>query len=194
MSKIYIANHISLDGVMQSPGRDGEDTRGGFTRGGWATPRSNDEVAAVLQDRVARAGGMRLLLGRRSYDDMLGFWNTQDSPFKDGLNNAEKYVVSRSASTVLPWPNSMLVHDDVPQAIARLKDEGGADLCVMGSGELIRLLLENGLVDELLLFVHPLILGSGARIFPDGGVGAELKLLASSVTRTGVAIVHYEVN
>jgi dihydrofolate reductase len=192
MSKIYVANHVSLDGVMQGPGRADEDTRDGFTHGGWAIPRSDEEVATTIQDRVAEAGGMRLLLGHRSYQDMLGYWNTQDSPFKDGLNSAQKYVVSRSASTVLPWPNSTLVHGEVSEQISQLKDADGPDLCIMGSGELSQLLLENGLIDELLLFIHPLILGTGRRFFSARGLTRDLELLASSVTTTGVNIVHYQ--
>ncbi len=191
MSKIYVANHITLDGVMQGPGRADEDTRDGFSLGGWATSRSTEEVTAVLGRRAADSGGMRLLLGRRSYDEMLTHWNTVGGPFKDGLNGAEKIVVSRSASTPLPWPNSTLVSGDVPAAIAGLKAHGGQDLCIMGSGELIQTLLPHRLIDELLLFIHPLVLGAGRRLFPDAGVSAEWELMSNSAASTGVTIAHY---
>lgn len=191
MSRIYVANHITLDGVMQSPGRADEDTRGGFTHGGWAVPGSTGEVLTALQDRVVRAGGMRLLLGHRSYSDMLSHWNEAGGPFRDGLNSAPKYVASRSGSTSLPWPNSTLLTGDVPREVAALKAEREPDLCVMGSGELIRTLLEHRLVDELLLFVHPLVLGTGRRLFPDGGAALKLELLSGLTAGNGVGVVHY---
>lgn len=193
MSRIYVANHVTLDGVMQSPGRAEEDTRGGFSRGGWATPRSNDEIAAVLGERVVKAGGMRLLLGHRSYDDMLAHWNAEGGPFKDGLNSAPKYVASSSASTTLSWPNSTLVSGDVASGVAELKAGPGPDLCIMGSGALIQTLLAHDLIDEFLLFIHPIILGTGRRLFPEGGATADLSLLTTSATSAGVTIAHFEV-
>jgi dihydrofolate reductase len=93
MSNIYVINHITLDGVMQSPGRPEEDTRDGFAEGGWSTPGVDDVLMTTTNSRVAQAGGLRLLLGRRSYEGMLAYWKTQDSPFKDGLNSAAKYIV-----------------------------------------------------------------------------------------------------
>jgi dihydrofolate reductase len=194
MSRIYVAEHLSLDGVLQAPGRADEDTSGGFASGGWAAAGANEEVAGALGDRVARAGGMRLLLGRRSYDDMLAYWNTQDSPFRDGLNHAEKHVVSRDPGTRLPWPKSTLVAGDIVQAVRDLKREPGADLCIMGSSELVQTLLQHRLIDELLLFIHPLLLGAGKRLFAPGGEPARLEQLACTPTATGVTIAHYRVS
>jgi len=193
MSRIYVANHLTLDGVLQGPGRPEEDTRGGFTRGGWAVPRSDDEVAAALGQRVADAGGLRLLLGHRSYDEMLSHWNSAGGPFKEGLNAAEKYVASRSDAARLPWPNSTLLGGDIPGEVAKLKADGGPDLCIMGSGELIRTLLRHHLIDELLLFIHPVVLGSGMRMLPADGSPAELELRRATATRAGVLIAHYQV-
>lgn len=193
MSKIFIMNHMSLDGVMQAPGRADEDTRDGFTQGGWATSRSNEQVAAATQERVMQARGMRLLLGHRSYNDMLTFWNSQGGPFKDGLNSAQKYVVSRSAETQTPWPNSTLVTGDVMQQIAELKTGDGPDLCIMGSSELIHSLLKEGLVDDLLLFIHPLVLGAGLRLFPVDAAPTTLELLSCTPADNGVNIAHYQV-
>jgi len=136
---------------------------------------------------------MRLLLGHRSYADMLAHWNAVGGPFKDGLNAAQKYAVSRSGSTELPWPHSTLVSGDVPGQIAALKEKDGPDLCVMGSGELIQTLLRHRLLDELLLFVHPLVLGSGRRLFPDGGEPVEVELLSESTAKNGVMITRYRV-
>jgi dihydrofolate reductase len=191
MSSIYLADHISLDGIIQGPGRADEDTRDGFTAGGWAVPRVNDEVQSVLADRVAEGGGMRLLLGRRSYDDMLAYWNTQDSPFRDGLNRAQKFVASRNAEASLPWPNSTLLTGDIPEAVRSLKADGGPDLCVMGSSELVHALLEHRLVDELLLFIHPVLLGRGRRLFPTSRGRTSWTTLASRPTATGVIIAHF---
>jgi dihydrofolate reductase len=192
MSRIVVINHVTLDGVMQAPGRADEDTRGGFVHGGWAVANGDEVMSAVLGARMgAVAGGM--LLGRRSYEDMLGYWNTQDSPFKDRLNNANKYVVSRTLREPLPWPNSTLLQGDVPDAVAQLKQEkSDKDLYVMGSGELIQTLMRHDLIDEYLLFIHPLVLGTGRRFFADGGPAASLRLVDSTVTTTGVLIATYQ--
>src|SRR5947208_11104048 len=104
-------------------------------------PNVDDQVLAATYTRVAEGGGLRLLLGRRSYEGMLGYWNTQDSPFKAALNNAHKYVASRTLREPLPWPNSTLLHGDVADAVAQLKGQPGRDLHVMGSGELIQTLM-----------------------------------------------------
>ena len=167
MSRVVVINHLTLDGVMQAPGRPEEDTRGDFAQGGWAGARVDDVVNAAMGARMPQSRG--LLLGRRSYEDMLGYWNTQDSPFKAALNNAPKYVASRTLSEPLPWPNSTLLSGDVAEAVAQLREEPGKDLTVMGSGELIQTLMRGGLIDEYLLFVHPIVLGAGRRLFADGG-------------------------
>jgi dihydrofolate reductase len=136
MSRVVLINHVTLDGVMQAPGRAEEDTRDGFSFGGWAAPYTDEVMMTALGARMGE--GNRLLLGRRSYEDMLGYWNTQDSPFKDALNNADKYVASRTLSEPLLWPNSTLLRGAVADAVAELKQQPGKDLHVMGSGELIQ--------------------------------------------------------
>jgi dihydrofolate reductase len=146
MSRVVVINHLTLDGVMQAPGRREEDTRGGFEHGGWAGPSVDEVVNAAMGARMPRSGG--LLLGRRSYEDMLGYWNTQDSPFKDILNSAPKYVASRTLREPLPWPNSTLLSGDVAEAVAQLRQQPGKDLNVMGSRELIQTLMRHGLIDE----------------------------------------------
>jgi dihydrofolate reductase len=175
---------------MQAPGRPDEDTRGGFTHGGWSVPNVDDVMMdVVLGTRTPASGG--LLLGRRSYEDMLGYWNTQDSPFKDMLNNAPKYVASRTLREPLPWPNSTLLQGDVAAAVA-LKRRSEADLTVMGSGELIQTLMRHNLIDEYLLLIHPLVLGTGRRLFTDGGPSASLRLVEGKTSTTGVLIATYE--
>jgi dihydrofolate reductase len=187
--RVVVINHLTLDGVMQAPGRPDEDTRGGFERGGWAAPNVDDVVNAALGARMHRSGG--LLLGQRSYEDMLSYWNSQDSPFKDMLNSAPKYVASRTLREPLPWPNSILLSTDVADAVAQLRHQPGSDLNVMGSGELIRTLMRHDLIDEYLLLIHPLVLGAGRRLFWDGVPPASLRLVDSTVSTTGVLIATY---
>ena len=190
MTRVVVINHLTLDGVMQGPGRPDEDTRDGFEHGGWATPNTDDVIGAVLGLRMAQSTG--LLLGRRSYEDMLGFWNTQDSPFKEALNAAPKYVASRTLSDPLPWPNSTLLGGDVADAVEELKSRPGNELQIMGSGELIRSLMARDLIDEYMLMIHPLVLGSGRRLFDGDGPLSRLRLADSQISTTGVVIATYQ--
>jgi dihydrofolate reductase len=121
----------TLDGVMQAPGRPEEDTRAGFELGGWAGPNVDGVVNPAMGARMPRSGG--LLLGRRSYEDMLSYWTTQDSPFKDMLDSAPKYVASRMLREPLPWPNSTLLSADVADAVAQLRQQPGKDLNVVAA-------------------------------------------------------------
>ena len=190
MSRVVVINHLTLDGVMQAPGRPDEDTREGFEHGGWAQAGNDEVIGAALGARMAESGG--LLLGKLSYEDMLSFWNTQDSPFKDALNAAPKYVASRTSREPLPWPNSTLLAGDGADAVAELKREPGNDLQIMGSGKLIRSLMPRGLIDEYLLMIHPLVLGSGRRLFSDGISTSTLRLIEAKPTTTGVLIATYQ--
>jgi dihydrofolate reductase len=188
--RIVVVNHLTLDGVMQSPGRADEDTRGGFGHGGWAVGTDDNALARAVGERM---GGAELLLGRRSYDDMLGSWNERGGPFKEALNGVRKHVVSGDRGVELRWPNSDLIHGDVPAAVRELRGREGTNLVVMGSGELIRsALLPHGLVDELLLMIHPLVLGEGQSLFGSGGEPAALRLTAVEATESGVIVAAYE--
>jgi dihydrofolate reductase len=189
--RIVVINHLTLDGVMQSPGRPDEDTRGGFSHGGWAIPGNDPAMFQAIGERMAKPDG-GMLLGRRSYEDMLASWNAKGGPFKDGLNNARKYVASSSSATKLEWPNSNLLHGDVPAAVAELKETSGGNLVIMGSGQLIRSLIPQGLIDEYLLMIHPLMLGSGNRLFEHDDNLARLKLVGSTATTTGVILATYQ--
>lgn len=191
MTKIVVINHLTLDGVMQSPGRPEEDTRGGFTHGGWGSRNSDEEMLGAVYARVDASGGLRLLLGRWTYEEMLGYWNTQDGAFKEGLNNAPKYVASRTLREPLRWPNSTLLQGEAGAAVAELKQQAGRDLFVMGSGELIETLMRRDLIDEYLLVIHPLLLGTGRRMFADGIPPANLRLVDSKTTGKGVVIASY---
>jgi dihydrofolate reductase len=188
-------NHVTLDGVMQGPGRPEEDTRGGFTRGGWARRSESPDDAAgkAMGERMAAGGGLAgWLFGRRTYEDLLSHWNQQpDSPFGPMLNNSPKYVASTTLAEPLPWPNSTLLHGDLADAVGALTAQAGGVLAIMGSGELIGSLMAADLIDEYLLMIHPLVLGTGRRLFA-AGVRVSLRLTDSVTTATGVMIATYE--
>jgi dihydrofolate reductase len=189
VGRLVVMENVSLDGVMQAPGRPDEDTRGGFDRGGWFQPYNDEVLGRYLGERMASGAGGGLLLGRRTYEDFFGFWPKQtDNPFTAVLDATTKYVASTTLTEPLPWQNSVLLHGDVPAAVAALKRE--TSLTVLGSGELVRTLGAAGLVDEYLLLVVPLLLGRGRRLF-DAGVGATLELAECVPTSTGVLISRY---
>ena len=193
MSTVTVVCNLTLDGVMQGPGRPDEDRRGGFTHGGWAVPYSSDAMGRVFEgmgQQAGRSGAM--LFGRRTYEDFAGFWpNQPDNPFTDALNRTQKYVVSTTLADPLPWMNSTVLAGDAAKAVAALKDEEPErDLVILGSGELIRSLLPHGLVDELTLLIHPLVLGAGQRLFASGSEAA-LELIDSVGTSTGVVLARY---
>ena len=189
MGNLVAINHVTLDGVMQAPGRPDEDERGGFAHGGWAIP-NNDEVMFEAMGRAMAASGA-LLLGRRTYEAFYDFWPKQTAnPYTEALNRAQKHVVSSTLDEPLPWENSTLIGGDVAGAVARLKD--GRDITVLGSGELLRSLMPHGLVDRYVLMIHPLVLGSGIRLFPADGTPASFALSDSVTTTKGVVIATYD--
>ena len=188
--RVVVVNHVSLDGVLQGPGRPDEDTRGGFAHGGWAVAGAADPaVGAALGERMG--GDFAWLFGRVSYEGMLSHWNAVGGPFKDGLNERTKYVATSRADVALPWPNSVALSGDVPAAVAALRDRAGGNLVVMGSGQLVRSLLPLGLVDELHLMIHPVLLGSGQRLFGSSAEVQRLRLVSSVPTDSGVVIATY---
>jgi dihydrofolate reductase len=195
MSRIVVMNHVTLDGVMQGPGRADEDTRDGFGHGGWGqrSEAPDDALQNAMGERMRAAGGLRgWLFGRRTYEDLLGYWNGQpDSPFAPMLNNTPKYVVSSTLAEPLPWPNSTLLRGAVADTVGRLKARTDGVLGIMGSGELIGALMAADLIDEFLLMIHPLVLGSGRRLFPDK-LDTSLRLLETTGTPIGVVIAIYE--
>jgi len=191
MRKITVFNSVSLDGVMQAPGRPDEDRRGGFEHGGWALSYADPVMASVAGEGMARGGAM--LFGRRTYEDFYSVWpNRTDNPFTDVLNRSQKYVASRTLAEPLPWSNSTLLNGDAADAVATLKAEPGDDLVIIGSGELIRGLMPRHLIDEYILLIHPLVLGSGDRLFPETGPLQALRLVNCKPTSTGVLIATYQ--
>jgi dihydrofolate reductase len=191
MRNLVVFTSLTLDGVMQAPGRADEDRRGGFEHGGWAQPYNDPVMASVAGEGMAKGGA--LLLGRRTYQDFHAFWPHQtDNPFTAVLDNSQKYVASRTLREPLPWVNSTLLEGDAAEAVARLKQQPGKDLVVLGSGELVQSLLRHRLVDQFTLLIHPLVLGSGRRLFSDGGAAATLRLTDTRTTTTGVVIATYQ--
>jgi dihydrofolate reductase len=188
--RVVVVNHLTLDGVLQGPGRPDEDTRDGFRHGGWAQQAADDPTIRAALGRVM-GDEFAWLFGRRSYDDMLSHWNEAGGPFRDGLNNTTKYVASSNPDASLPWPNSTLLSGDVPAAVAALRERPGGNLVIMGSGQLVRSLLPHGLVDELLLMTHPIVLGAGRRLFGVADDRIPLTLVDSEVTSTGVIVATY---
>src|SRR5262249_884135 len=173
MGRLVVCTNLTLDGVMQAPGRPDEDTREGFTHGGWAAP-----YAAMTQAGQVFASAGALLFGRRTYDDFFNVWPKQvDSPFAPWLNNIQKYVVSTTLTEPLPWVNSRLLKGNAAKAVAVLKRELEKDILILGSGELVGALMRDNLVDEWVLLIHPLVLGSGRRLF------------AGDIPRTALSLV-----
>ena len=188
MSRVVACINLTLDGVMQAPARPDEDTRGGFTHGGWGAP-----YAAMVEagEYFGSAGAM--LLGHRTYEDFFKVWPARnDSRFTPWLTGTKKYVASRTAGTQLPWENSILLEGDARDAVAKLKGEPGKDLLILGSGELVRSLMSRDLVDLYVLLIHPIVLGSGQRLFADGGPSATLRSTGTRTTSSGVLVATYE--
>ncbi|HKV83073.1 MAG TPA: dihydrofolate reductase family protein [Ktedonobacterales bacterium] len=191
MGKVIVANHVTLDGVMQSPARPDEDTRDGFAHGGWAIPGNDPEMARVMGEGMGEVGGY--LFGRRTYEDFYSVWaNRTDNPFSEAFDKTQKYVASTTLEEPLPWRNSSLLTGDAAEAVAQLKEQSEKNLVIFGSGELIQSLMRSALIDRYVLMIHPLILGSGRRLFADGGAFATLRLVNTFPTATGVVIATYE--
>ena len=191
MRKIVVFMSLTLDGVIQAPGRSDEDRRGGFEYGGWGQPYANPEMGKAAAQSGATTDG--ILLGRRTYEDFHAVWpHRTDNPYTEVLNNTQKYIASTTLKEPLPWMNSTLLKGDAVDAVARLKHQPGKDIVVLGSGELVQSLIRGRLVDQYVLLIHPLILGSGRRLFADTGSRAALKLIDTKSTSTGVVIATYQ--
>jgi dihydrofolate reductase len=187
MGKILAFINLSLDGVMQAPARPDEDSRGGFTHGGWAAPYA---AMAAAGEAMGNAGG--LLLGRRTYEDFYNVWpKRKESPYSAYMDNVQKYVASRTLKDPLPWQNSTLLNGDLVNALTELKKSQDKDLIIMGSGELIRSLMPGNVIDEFVLLIHPLVLGQGLRLFADGVPSTPLELVKTKTTDKGVIAATY---
>jgi dihydrofolate reductase len=193
--KLTTTTHVSVDGVMQGLGAPDEDRRGGFERGGWAIPLFDDEAATFLDQVFQRADAF--LFGRRTYEIFAGSWGTGswganqgNNPISVALNTRPKYVVS--TTLIDPqWADTTVLSGDVAAAVGELKAKRGGELQVHGSGNLVRWLLDNQLVDEITLLAYPVVIGQGTRLFPDTGPDTALDLVDSRATPKGVTIQVY---
>jgi dihydrofolate reductase len=189
MRELIVSTFLSLDGVMQAPGGPGEDDTGGFAHGGWSVNYWDDRMGEVMD--AAFGEPFDLLLGRRTYEIFAAYWpNVSEEEGGKPLNDATKYVASRGRPD-LSWKESVLLEGDAADAVADLKRGEGPELQVHGSANLIQTLIRNSLVDEYRLWLFPLVLGAGKRLFADGTIPAGLELVESTVSTTGVIIGTY---
>lgn len=192
MRKLTVISFLTLDGVMQSPGAKDEDTEGGFGFGGWQLPFFEDSDTGL--DEVMKSADA-LLIGRKTYEIFASYWPTTGKDIEwigDYMNNITKYVASRRLKKV-EWQNSQLLVGNVVHAIAEIKAQSGKDIIVFGSGDLVQTLMSHNLVDEYFLTIHPLILGSGKRLFRESEIAHDLVLLKSKTTKKGVVALTYKV-
>jgi dihydrofolate reductase len=180
MRKVVASEFVSLDGVVESPDK-------------WHFPYFNDQMGDAIGAAMAASDAM--LMGRVLYEEWAAFWPNQDpdeNPVAARMNGVRKYVVSTTLEEPLEWENSTLIGDNVPEEISRLKEQPGKDISISGSPTLVRSLLQDDLLDELRLMVHPIVVGSGKRLFEDGGDRKALQLVASETFSTGVLYLTYQ--
>ena len=194
MAKVVVTNHLTLDGVMQSPAGRAEDPRDDFRFGGWAAVNQDSVMAEVMGRGMAAGAGGGLLFGRWTYEKMYEVWHgrTDGNPFTEVLDSRTKYVASTTLTEPLPWQNSILLVGDVCDAVAELKATETGNLAILGSGRLIATLMTRNLIDEWVLPIHPVVLGTGQRLFPAGVAPQSLRLVDSTPTTKGVVIATYE--
>jgi dihydrofolate reductase len=190
MRMLRVIEFLSLDGVMQGPGSPQEDTEGGFRHGGWQRPYFDEVLGASAAEGMAATDSY--LFGRKTYEKMAAYWPTapDDDPYAQHLNSTPKYVASRTLQSV-EWENSSLIEGDAAEEVAKLKDQPGKNIAVLGSGDLVQTLIEHELVDEYFLAVFPIVLGSGKRLFREADEARRLSLVDSKVTGTGGVMLTY---
>lgn len=193
MRKLIVAEHISLDGVVQSPGGPDEDPGGEFSLGGWMAPYAGEAIGQELQDLFSEP--FELLLGRRTYDIFAAYWphvpvDSGSRGIADLFNNAPKHVATHRTDA-LGWRNSQALEGGLADAIRALKEQGGANLLTWGSADMVRQLLAAGLVDELRLMIYPVVLGRGKRLFGTNAQPSAFTLVHSTGTPGGVLLTRY---
>lgn len=191
MRTLAVSEFVSLDGVVQAPGAPNEDQEGGFEHGGWTVPLFDEQLGQIMTDWIARAEA--LLLGRKTYEIFAASWPLlgDDDPIAAKLNSIPKYVASRTLVAV-EWNNSHLLGSDVAGEVAKLKQQPGGEIQIHGSGDLVQTLLRQDLIDEFQLVTFPVLIGSGKRLFGEGTMPANLKLVHSRITGTGVTVNTYQ--
>ncbi len=190
MRKIVVSEFVSLDNVIQAPGGAQEDTEGGFTQGGWTGPYWHDAIGVQFFEEMSQ--GDALLLGRKTWQIHGGAFEPMPAgdPFGDVMNTTPKYVVSTSLTTASAWRNSTLISGNVVEEIRALKARPGKNILIDGSSVLVHTLAEHDLIDEYSLFVYPIVLGSGKKLFPQG-VPIHLRLIEAKPIPSGVVLLHY---
>ena len=190
MGNLVVFMNMTMDGVIQGPGRPDEDTRGGFEYGGWGAPYGAMQTPEAFE---GLGGFGSLLVGRRTYDDLYDYWPKQKgNPLSARLDEMPKYVASTTLKEPLEWQNTTLLKGDVSEAVNKLKTQNEGNIVVMGSGNLIQTLMENNVVDKYVLLVHPLTLGKGLRLFADGTTLAKFHLVSAKPTDKGVIVATYK--
>ena len=192
MRKLVVGTFLTMDGVMQAPGRPDEDREGGFQHGGWLVPYYDEKFGDIMTEWTVRAGGF--LLGRKTYEIFATYWPKVTDPadaIAKALNSRPKYVASRSLKRV-EWNESSLLKGDVAKAVARLKAEPGGEIQVHGSGKLVQTLLKHDLVDTFRLWHFPLLLGGGKRLFGDGTIPVGFRLVETQTNTKGAVLKVYE--
>ena len=190
MSKLVVLEYVSLDGVIQAPGHAGEDSAGGFEHGGWTGPFMSDHRRYVAESFHAADA---FLLGRMTYEIFAGYWPTvtdAGDEIAHALNTRPKYVASTSL-TAPAWDGTTVLGADVAAEVAKLKAQPGREILVVGSSELAQTLIEHNLVDEYRLMVHPIVLGSGKKLFRDGATATPMHLVDAKVSTSGLVLLSY---
>jgi dihydrofolate reductase len=192
MRKLIIQEFLTLDGVMQAPGGKTEDTEGGFEYGGWQMSYGDEIFGKFIMETYGSVDA--LLLGRKTYDIFAGYWPTTGKDMEIGkiINGMTKYVASRTKDAgAITWEKSVLLKDDIAAEISKLKEQPGKNILVAGSGDFAQTLMRENLIDEFQLLVHPLVLGTGKRLFKEGGPKQMLKLSSSQASTSGVVFLRY---
>jgi dihydrofolate reductase len=192
MKKLIVGTFLTLDGVMQAPGDSQEDTEEGFKSGGWQMPYFDEESGKIMGETMAAMD--TLLLGRKTYQIFAAYWPTApvDDPFAKKLNSVPKYVVSTTLKKA-EWNNTTLISENIPEEVAKLKQQPGSGvISVTGSGKLAQTLMRHNLVDEYVLWINPIVLGSGKRLFEERIGPLNLKLIDAKTVSTGVVILTYQ--
>ncbi|MGB9182662.1 MAG: dihydrofolate reductase family protein [Solirubrobacteraceae bacterium] len=192
MRRLNLVEFLTLDGVMQSFGGPDEDREGGFDHGGWGAPYATAEIAE--RAGAGMGGTTAYLFGRKTYEHMAAHWPNEpdENTIARHLNATPKYVVTRTL-TSLDWAGSQILHGDIVESVNDLKSHGDGFITVLGSGELAQTLIEHGLIDDYRLFVHPLVLGTGKRLFRETPHPLPMRLVECAPTSTGILMLSYEV-
>jgi dihydrofolate reductase len=190
MRKIVVSEFVSLDNVMQAPGGAEEDTEGGFTSGGWTWPFWHDDIGAHFFAEMSNSDA--LLLGRKTWQIHGGAFEplAAGDPFGDVMNSMPKYVVSTTLTTASAWRNSTVISGNVVEQVRALKDRPGKNILIDGSSVLVHTLAEHDLIDDYSLWIYPVVLGNGKKLFPQG-LRATLRLVESKPLPSGVVLMHY---